>query len=136
LSTYTRIKKIGFFGVAVATTFKGEVTVELAVGLETLRGKSLEPFFQGAVVSSSAGGAGNWLEAGLETGHVICSGGMEGKSGWGGGGGGVVVLDFEEPVPHAIEADIPATISIKMRVWEMKRSRARNALIVLQTSVL
>jgi hypothetical protein len=136
LSTYTRIKKIGFFGVAVATTFKGEVTVELAVGLETLRGKSLEPFFQGAVVSSSAGGAGNWLEAGLETGHVICSGGMEGKFGWGGGGGGVVVLDFEEPVPHAIEADIPATISIKMRVWEMKRSRARNALIVLQTSVL
>ena len=61
---------------------------------------------------------------------------MEGKFGWGGGGGGVVVLDFEEPVPHAIDADIPATISIKMRVWEMKRSRARNALIVLQTSVL
>jgi hypothetical protein len=110
------MKKIGFFGVAVAATFKGEVTVELAVGLETLRGKSLEPFFQGAMVSSSAGGAGNWLDAGLEMGHVICSGGMEGKFGCGGGGADGVVLDFEDPVPHAMEAEMPVTISIKIRV--------------------
>ena len=111
--------------------------MELAVGLETVRGKSLEPSFQGAVVSSSAGGAGNWLDAGLEMGHVICSGGMEGKFGCGGGGADVALLDFVEPVPHAMEAEIPATINIKMRDWEMKRSvRAQNALIVLQTSVL
>src|SRR5579859_5382896 len=108
LSTYTRMKKMGFFGVAVAATLRGEVTVELAVGLETLRGKSLEPFFHGAVVWSSAGGAGNWLEAGLEMGHVICSGGMEGKFGCGGAGVDVVVLDFGEPVPHAMEVEIPA----------------------------
>jgi hypothetical protein len=70
-------------------------------------------------------------------GHVICSGGMEGKFGCGGGGADVALLDFVEPVPHAMEAEIPATINIKMRDWEMKRSvRAQNALIVLQTSVL
>ncbi|HEV3512533.1 MAG TPA: hypothetical protein VGS05_12575 [Candidatus Sulfotelmatobacter sp.] len=72
------MKKIGFFGVADATTFKGEVTVAFDVGLETLRGKSLEPPFHGAVVSSSAGGAGYWLAAGLDMGHVIASGGMDG----------------------------------------------------------
>ncbi|HET9304761.1 MAG TPA: hypothetical protein VFO46_01925 [Candidatus Sulfotelmatobacter sp.] len=110
------MKKMGFFGVAVAATLRGEVTVELALGLETLRGKSLEPFFHGAVVWSSAGGAGNWLEAGLEMGHVICSGGMEGKFGCGAAGVDGVVLDFEEPVPHAMEADMPTTINIKIRV--------------------
>lgn len=110
------MKKMGFFGVAVAVTLRGEVTVELAVGLETVRGKSSEPFFHGAVVSSSAGGAGNWLEAGLEMGHVICSGGMDGKFGCGTAGVDVVVLDFVDPVPHAMEADMPATINIKIRV--------------------
>jgi hypothetical protein len=107
------MKKMGFFGVAAATTFRGDVTVEFDVGFETLRGKSLEPFFQGAVVSSSAVGAGSGLEAGLEMGHVMGSGGMEGKFGCGGAGGGPGMLDFEEPVPHAVQ--IPATIIIKIR---------------------
>jgi hypothetical protein len=55
------MKNIGFFGVALATTFTGEVTVLFGAGLETLSGKSLAPLFQGAVASSSAGGAGRLL---------------------------------------------------------------------------
>ena len=43
LSTYTRMKKIGFFGEAVAATCRGDVTLALSVGSETVRGKSLEP---------------------------------------------------------------------------------------------
>lgn len=67
-----------FVGVALAITLIGEVTVVFVKGLATLNGKSFEPFFQGAVVSSSAGGAGYWLEAGSEIGHVMVSGGIEG----------------------------------------------------------
>jgi hypothetical protein len=72
------MKKIGFLGVAEATTFKGEVTEAFATGFETVRGKSLAPFFHGAVVSSSAVGAGSGLEAGSLIGHEIVSGGIDG----------------------------------------------------------
>ena len=65
LSTYTRMKKIGFFGVALATTCMGEVTLALSVGSETVRGKSFEPLGSGGVQldvgGSHAGGAGSWL---------------------------------------------------------------------------
>lgn len=72
------MKNIGFFGVALATTFTGDVTVLFGAGLETVSGKSLAPFFQGAVAWSSAVGAGRLLWLGFWKGHVICSGGIEG----------------------------------------------------------
>jgi hypothetical protein len=69
------MKKMGFLGLALAITFIGDVMLAFPTGLATLNGKSLDPFFQGAVVSSSAGGAGRGL---LWGDHVIGSGGMDG----------------------------------------------------------
>jgi hypothetical protein len=43
------MKKMGFFGVADATTLKGDVRLWLAVGLATVSGKSSEPVPQAAV---------------------------------------------------------------------------------------
>ena|ERR1700756_2334466 len=72
-------------------------------------------------------------------GHVICSGGIEGKFGCGAAGWDVVVLDFEDPVPHAMEAEMPAIIVTRIRAFEIQicpeRSGQGNALIVLQTSI-
>ncbi len=68
---YTRMKKIGFFGVAEATTLSGEVDVVPSVGLEIVRGKSLEPAGGG----TCAGGAGRGLEDGDQ---VIGTGGVDG----------------------------------------------------------
>ena len=65
------MKKMGFFGVAEATTFSGEVTVAPSVGLEIESGKSLEPAGGGAC----AGGAGSGLVDGLQ---VMGTGGVEG----------------------------------------------------------
>jgi len=65
------MKKMGFFGVAEATTFTGDVTVAPSVGLETESGKSLEPAGGG----TCAAGAGSGLVEGL---HVIGTGGVEG----------------------------------------------------------
>jgi hypothetical protein len=70
-STYTRIKKIGFLGLADATTVAGEVTVPPSLGLEIVSGKSFEPLGGG----TSAGGAGNGLVCGD---HVIGTGGTDG----------------------------------------------------------
>jgi len=56
------MKKIAFFGEADATTVAGEVTVPPSVGLDTVSGKSLEPFESGGVQADvggeQAGGAG------------------------------------------------------------------------------
>src|SRR5437588_12192636 len=99
---------MGFFGVALATTFIGEVTLAFATGLATLSGKSFDPFFQGAVVSSSAGGAG--VVKSLEGDHVMGSGGMEGKFGCAGAGGvGIGVVVLLVPVPQEIRRAIPVT---------------------------
>lgn len=65
------MKKIGFFGVALATTFMGDVTVALSTGLETVSGKSFEPAGGG----TCAGGAGKGLLCGDQ---VIATGGVEG----------------------------------------------------------
>jgi hypothetical protein len=65
------MKKIGFFGVADATRLMGDVTVPESVGLEMVRGKSLEPAGGG----TWAGGAGSGLAPGD---HVIATGGVEG----------------------------------------------------------
>jgi hypothetical protein len=43
------MKKIGFFGVADATTLIGDVTLAPALGLEIVRGKLFEPLPQSAV---------------------------------------------------------------------------------------
>jgi len=67
------MKKIGFVGVAVATTFTGDVTVVLASGLETLNGKSSAPPMGGTVVVAS--GAGKLL---VEGDQFIATGGTEG----------------------------------------------------------
>ena len=68
------MKKIGFVGVAEACTVSGEVTLALAVGLETVSGKSSAPFAHCVLAGSSAVGAGILL---LFV-QVICSGGIEG----------------------------------------------------------
>ena len=56
------MKKIAFFGEADATTVAGEVTVPPSVGLDTISGKSFEPFGSGGVQvdvgGEQAGGAG------------------------------------------------------------------------------
>jgi hypothetical protein len=68
------MKKIGFFGVAVATTFRGDVTVEPSVGLLTTKGKS----FDAGGGGTCAGGAGSGL---LWGDHVIGTGGTDGALG-------------------------------------------------------
>jgi len=64
------MKKIGFFGVADATTLIGDVTLDPSIGLETVSGKSFEP--AGGAVAS---GAGKLLLLGD---HVIGTGGVDG----------------------------------------------------------
>lgn len=79
---------MGFLGLALATTFNGEVTLDLSAGLETVSGKSSEPFGSGGVQvevgGSHAGGAGSWLVLGD---HVMATGGVVGYDGCGCGGG-------------------------------------------------
>src|ERR1700692_3232265 len=76
------MKKIGFFGVADATTLIGDVTLAPSVGFEIVNGKSFEPAGGGV-----ASGAGNCL---LFCGvHVIGTGGVDGYEGGGVVGGGV-----------------------------------------------
>ncbi len=93
-----QVKKMGFFGVAVATTLIGEVVVAPFRGLATLSGKSFDPLGSGGVqeevVGSHAGGAGNRLVLGD---HVIGTGGVDGYDGCAGGAGvvGVVVVVLE-----------------------------------------
>ncbi len=73
------MKKIGFFGFALATTVAGEVVLPPSVGLETVSGKSLEPAGSGGVQVEvggvQAGGAGNGLLPGDQ---LIVTGGVEG----------------------------------------------------------
>jgi len=64
------MKKIGFFGVADATTLIGDVTLDPSVGLETVNGKSFEPAGAGVAM-----GAGRLLVLGD---HVIGTGGVDG----------------------------------------------------------
>jgi hypothetical protein len=64
------MKKIGFVGVAEATTVKGDVTLAPAVGLETVNGKSFEP---------AGGGVAVWAGSRLVPGvHQIGTGGVDG----------------------------------------------------------
>jgi len=64
------MKKIGFFGVADATTLIGDVILDPSVGLETVNGKSFEPTGGGVAM-----GAGRLLVPGD---HVIGTGGVGG----------------------------------------------------------
>jgi hypothetical protein len=68
------MKKIGFLGVADATTVTGEVTVPPSVGLEMVSGKSSEALGGGVC----AGGAGSGL---LEGDQLIGTGGVDGLLG-------------------------------------------------------
>jgi hypothetical protein len=78
------MKNFGFFGVALATMLMGEVTLDLSTGLETVKGKLLDPFGYGGVHvdvgGSHAGGAGSLLVLGD---HVTETGGVEGYEGCG-----------------------------------------------------
>jgi hypothetical protein len=69
------MKKIGFVGLAEATTLNGEVTVAPVLGLVTVRGKSVDPVPQAEVAGSSAVGAGKTLELAV---HVIDTGAVDG----------------------------------------------------------
>jgi hypothetical protein len=75
---------MGFFGVALATTFIGDVTLDLSTGLETVSGKLFDPLGYGGVHvevgGSQAGGAGSLLVLGD---HVIDTGGVAGYEGCG-----------------------------------------------------
>jgi hypothetical protein len=123
------MKKIGFFGVADATTLIGDVTLVPSTGLEIVNGKSFEP--AGGGVASGAGSC--WLLPGV---HVMGTGGVDGYEGGGVVGGvgvgvgagvgvgvgvGVVGVEvelmlFEVPLHPAIDklttnrADIPQII--------------------------
>ena len=81
-----RMKKIGLFGVAVATTLIGDVRLAPAVGLETVRGKSFDPVPQSTVDGSCAAGAGKLLVLGVQ---LMETGGVEGYEGCVGGGVGL-----------------------------------------------
>jgi len=115
------MKKIGFVGVADATTLIGDVTLAPSVGFEIVNGKSFEPAGGGV-----ATGAGRLL---LLADHVIGTGGVDGYEGGGVVGGGVgvgvgvgllgvvvVLMLFEVPLHPAIDkltanrADIPQII--------------------------
>jgi hypothetical protein len=97
------MKKIGFVGLAEATTFIGEATLAPAVGLETVRGKSSEPVPQADVAGSCAMGAGRLL---VLADHVTGTGGVEGYEGCDGvlgglgGAGGAVVVVVWLGLPH------------------------------------
>lgn len=99
------MKKIGFVGVAEATTFNGDVNEPPVVGLVTVSGKSLEPGGGGIW----AGGAGSGLVCGD---HEIVTGGVDGYVGC---EGVVVVVAVEVAlVPHPLALEI-TTISMAGR---------------------
>jgi len=99
---------MGFFGVAVATTFMGDATLAPSVGLDTVRGKSLEPFGYGGVQGDSAGihagGAGSEL---FEGDQLIGTGGVEGYEGW---LGATAILEFVPQEARARLNDVRKTI--------------------------
>jgi len=104
------MKKIGFFGVAEATTMAGEVTVAPSDGLEIVSGKSFEAVGGG----TCAGGAGSGLVCGD---HVIGTGGVDGAGDGGGlpvGGvgllvGGGVTVAFGVLVPQPASTRLTAS---------------------------
>jgi len=59
------MKKMGFLGLAEATTLVGDVTVEPSVGLETVSGKSFDPLGYGG--GTGAAGAGSGLLCGVQS---------------------------------------------------------------------
>jgi hypothetical protein len=109
------MKKMGFFGVAEATTLMGEVMLAAAVGFETVNGKSFDPFPQAEFAGSCAIGAGSVLVLGDQ---VIGMGGVEGKEGCDGvgvGAGlvGVRVLGVPQPDTtklKAIKSNVPSLV--------------------------
>ncbi len=98
---------MGFFGEAEAITFKGDVTVDPSIGLETLSGKSLE----GVGGGTCAGGAGKGLVEGVQ---VMGTAGAKGRFGW---GGGVVVLALPEPHPANTAVAATNENARTMREW-------------------
>src|SRR4030088_2676207 len=106
------MKKIGFFGLAEATTMAGEVTVAPSDGLEIVSGKSFEAVGGG----TCAGGAGSGLVCGD---HVIGTGGVDGAGDGGGlpvggvgllfGGGIIVAFGALVPQPASTSVTPPKT---------------------------
>src|SRR5437763_10597304 len=99
------MKKMGLFGVAVAATCMGEVTLAWSRGSATARGKLFDPFgYGGAHVDcggSHAGGAGSWLVCGDQ---VIGTAGVDGYDGCAGGAAAVAVFELLEPQPTNVRA--------------------------------
>src|SRR5947208_14440652 len=94
------MKKMGLFGVAVAATCMGEVTLAWSRGAATARGKLFGLLgYGGAHVDcggSHAGGAGSWLVCGDQ---VSGPGGVDGYDGWAGGAAAVGVVELLAPLP-------------------------------------
>lgn len=116
---------------AEATTVAGEGTVPPFVGLEIVRGKSLEPLGGGSI----AGGAGRGLDCGDQ---VIGTGGVDGLLGCDGAVGVVGVVGVEVvvvvfcllPVPHPLRITITANKSTNSnvdRTWRARQSGPVNA---------
>jgi|SRR5215471_3463145 len=95
---------MGFFGVAEATTFKGDVRLLPSVGFEIVSGKSFEPAGGG----TCAGGAGSLL---VDGDHVIGTGGVEGYPGCGG-----VVPDVVLLLPHAVAKEMTTVTNTEKSV--------------------
>ena len=72
------MKKIGFLGVAEATTLIGDVTLALATGFETVKGKSLDPAPHAVLEGFCAVGAGKALLLGDQ---LMGTGGVDGNDG-------------------------------------------------------
>ena len=120
------MKKMEFFGVAEATTLMGEVMLAAAVGFETVKGKSFDPFPQVEFAGSCAIGAGSVLA--LD--HVIGTGGVEGKEGCDGVGVGAGVVGVGVlGVPQANTTKLKAIKSNVPRIDSTLR-RANTARIL------
>jgi hypothetical protein len=97
------MKKMGFFGVAEATTFIGEVTLAFATGFETVSGKSSEPVPHAAFAGSCAVGAGKSLLPGVQ---LIDTGGVEGYEGCAGVVGVVGLVGVVGVVDDMFETEL------------------------------
>src|SRR5579872_762450 len=120
------MKKIGFFGLAVAAILIGDVTLDPSTGFETVSRKSFEPLGSGGVQlevgGSHAGGAGNLLALGD---HVIATGGVEGYVGCCGGG---VVLPIFEFVPQPNDNDKSVNKSTNRGSRRKERCRPNSSI--------
>lgn len=108
------MKKIGFFGVAVATTLTGDVSDVPSTGFEIVKGKSFDPAGGG----TCAGGAGSGLVCGD---HVIATGGVDGYDGLVGCDGVGADTVFDVLLPHPLEIKVKTVTATTTQTAETRR---------------